>query len=134
MKHKNHSKIGVILLALFFSLTNVIIIQSAEIKNIEDKQNAFQLKNINFKQLSNNNEDIDPLIDLDVTVSIKEIRAFDNFDKRTNPDFYVKVYINDEVFKSPVWRNQKYLSDLDWSCTADVPDEEEFVIIKIQLW
>jgi hypothetical protein len=134
MKYKNYSKIGVLLLTLLFVLTNVIIIQSAEIKNIDAKSYDFQLKNRNLMQLSNNNEDIDPLIDLDLTVTIKEIRAFDNFDKRTDPDFYVKVYINDEVFKSPIWRNQKYLYDLDWSCTADVPDEEEFVNVTIELW
>lgn len=78
--------------------------------------------------------DIDPLVNLAVTVHIDAIRALDPIDKHTDPDFFVKVFINGEEFKSPTWKNQKYLTDLDWSCTADVPDDEEFVEIVIQLW
>ena len=47
-------------------------------------------------------EDLDPLVDLEVTVTIKEIRALDKIDRYSDPDFYVKVFINDEKFKSEI--------------------------------
>ena len=77
--------------------------------------------------------DIDPLCDLEVTVTIKEIRAFDKIDLIGNPDFYVKVFINDVEHISPVWKNQKYVKP-NWSITQDVPDDIENVFIQIQLW
>jgi len=77
--------------------------------------------------------DIDPLVDLEVTVTVKEIRGFDKFDIINDPDFYVKVFVNDQEFKSKTWYNQKYVKE-EWSITADVPDDEENVSIKIQLW
>ncbi len=78
-------------------------------------------------------EDLDPLVDLKVTVTIKEIRALDKIDLIGKPDFYVKVFINDEMNKSKIWRNQKYINET-WSTTVDVPDDEQNVTIKIQLW
>ncbi len=80
-----------------------------------------------------NEEVIDPLVDLQVTVTIKEIRALDKIDFIGKPDFYVKVFINDEVNQSKIWRNQKYVNET-WSTTVNVPEEEENVTIKIQLW
>ena len=50
------------------------------------------------------------------------------------PDFFVKVFINDIEFTSNVWRDTKYVYDPDWSATLNVPDEQEFVNIKIQLF
>ena len=41
--------------------------------------------------ISKTNEDIDPLINLVVTVEINEIRALDIIDKKTQPDFYLKL-------------------------------------------
>ena len=79
-------------------------------------------------------EDIDPLVNLQVTVTIDEIRALDQIDANSEPDFYLKVYINDKEFKSPVWENQRYIKDPEWSCTWDVPDDVEWVNITIQLW
>lgn len=79
-------------------------------------------------------EDLDQLVDLQVTVEINTIRAFDIIDKHSEPDFYVKVFINDNEFKSPVWKNQKYVENPSWSATCDVPDDQENVTIKIQLW
>ncbi|HWR27409.1 MAG TPA: hypothetical protein VN377_03105, partial [Candidatus Thermoplasmatota archaeon] len=77
--------------------------------------------------------DIDPLVDLEVTVTIKEIRALDKIDDIGKADFFVIVYINDVKFKSKIWFNQNYI-DEPWSATLNVPDEEENVSIKIQLW
>jgi len=92
----------------------------------------------------NVNDDIDPLIDLYITVEIQQIRSLektdlgiipiDKIDLFSDPDFYVIVMINDEEFTSPVWENMKYVYDPQWSATLDVPDDEEFVNITIQLW
>jgi hypothetical protein len=97
-----------------------------------------------FATGTNANDDIDPLVDLSVTVEIKQIRSLektdisifpiDKIDLFSDPDFYVKVIINDEEFTSPVWENMKYVYDPQWSATLDVPDDKEFVNITIQLW
>ncbi|MBC7081437.1 MAG: hypothetical protein H5T44_04255 [Thermoplasmatales archaeon] len=87
-------------------------------------------------------EDFDPLVDIEVTVEINYIRSLetkylwrtiDKIDELSDPDFYVKVFINGEEFTSSVWRNQKYVYE-KWSATANVPDDVEFVNIVIQLW
>ncbi len=95
-------------------------------------------------QISNLQDDFDPLLDLEVTVEINKIRSLEKIDQqipaieiidlRSDPDFYVKVFINDQEFKSEVWPDTKYLYDIGWSATFNVPDDEEFVDIKIQLW
>jgi len=93
---------------------------------------------MNNKNLASFDEDIE------VTVEIQKIRSLEKFDNHipaiekidllTDPDFYVKVFINDVEFTSPIWKNTKYVYEPDWSATLNVPDEEEFVDIKIQLW
>lgn len=79
-------------------------------------------------------EDLDPLTDIHVTVTIDEIRALDEIDKHTDPDFFVKVFINEEKFTSPIWKNENHLENINWACDLDVPDTEEFVYITIELW
>jgi len=89
-------------------------------------------------------DDLDPLVNLEVTVEINKIRSFEKIDQQipsveiidliSDPDFYVKVFINNQEFRSEVWQNTKYLYGIGWSATLDVPDDEEFVDIKIQLW
>ena len=91
-----------------------------------------------------NNEDIDPLVDLSVTVEINKIRTLektdlglfpiDKIDILSDPDFYVKVFINEEEFTSPIWYDTKYVEDPDWSATLNVPDDQEYVNVTIQLW
>ena len=77
--------------------------------------------------------DFDPLVDIIVTFDVLVIRALDKIDKLSDPDFFVKVFINNEEFISHTWDNTNYLYNC-WSVTKNVPDEEEFVDIKIQLW
>jgi hypothetical protein len=89
-------------------------------------------------------EDLDPLVDLAVTVDITQIRSLEKkdlhpfpiskIDPFSDPDFYVKVIIDGQVYTSPVWRNQKYVYNPAWSATANVPDDIEWVNITIQLW
>ena len=88
--------------------------------------------------------DFDPLVDISVTFELLKIRSLEKndnhlnvkefIDKHTAPDFFVKVWINDEAFTSPIWRNTRYVYNPDWEVTADVPDDEEWVNITIQLW
>jgi hypothetical protein len=98
-------------------------------------------KNVNESVLNNRDlvsysgsEDLDELVDLEITVTIKEIRALDKIDIFDNADFYVKVYINDEDWwTTDVWNNKNYVYPYV-SNTIDVSDLEENVNIKIQLW
>ncbi len=87
----------------------------------------------------------DPLTDeIEVTVEIQKIRSLEKFDHQipviekidwfSAPDFYVKVFINEVEFKSDVWNNTKYVYGPQLSAALVVPDDEEFVDIKIQLW
>jgi hypothetical protein len=89
--------------------------------------------------------DLDPLVNLEVTVEIQAIRSLQKFDfpnPKTleridwlgDPDFFVKVYINDQEFVSDTWHNTKYIYNPGFSPTLDVRDDEEFVEIKIQLY
>ena len=89
-------------------------------------------------------EDFDPLEDIEVTVEILDIRSLEKFeyphpafeiiDFLSKPDFYVKITINGEEFVSDVWQNTRYIYDAGFKATLNVPDEEEFVDINIQLW
>ena len=89
-------------------------------------------------------DDFDPLVDVEVTVEIQTIRSFDKYERQLHkreyidfigdPDLYVKIIINDEEFTSDIWQDTKYIYDTPFSATFNVPDEEEFVNIKIQLW
>ena len=91
-----------------------------------------------------NGDDIDPLVDLSVTVEIKQIRTLEQtgikllpiskIDRLSDPDFYIKVFINNEEFTSPIWYDTKYVNTPEWSATADVPDDIEFVNVTIELW
>jgi hypothetical protein len=80
-------------------------------------------------------DDFDPLVDeIIVTVTIKEIRALEQIDALSNPDFYVKVTINNNEFISDVWHNMKYVENPNWSASCEVPKDNEFVDITIALW
>ena len=88
--------------------------------------------------------DLDPLVDIHVTFELLKLRSLEKYDNHLNfreyidrysyPDFYLKVWINDQMFQSPIWRNTRYIYDPDWKVTANVPDDEEWVNITIQLW
>jgi len=126
--------IFIALLAILLISTNSVALKITNISNIDENVTItapFQQNKIYSP--STKGEDLDPLVDLEVTVTIKEIRALDKIDRFSDPDFYVKVFINDEKFKSEIWRNQKYVKE-EWHITVDVPDDVETVNITIQLW
>jgi len=85
------------------------------------------------RTLASAGDDLDPLVDLAVTVTIKEIRTLDKIDFIGDPDFYVKLFVNGVESMSPIWHDQRYVIP-NWSATQDVPDTEENVSITIQLW
>ena len=100
-----------------------------------------------FKPYSSttNLDDLDPLVDLEVTVEIQAIRSLQKFeytniktleiiDLMNDPDFFVKVFINGQEFESEVWEDTKFIYNPNFSPTVNVPDDVEFVDIKIQLW
>ena len=88
--------------------------------------------------------DLDPLVDLTVTFEVLKIRSFEKVDNHLNmreyidrysdPDFYLNVWIDNELFESPIWRNTRYVYEPDWAVTVNVPDDEEWVNVTIQLW
>jgi hypothetical protein len=100
-------------------------------KNIQNQK----VKNIfNYIDKSENEiDDYGPGIDIKLNITIKKIRALDRIDLFSEPDFYVKLFVNNQVFTSKTWYNQKVVNE-DWSTIVDVPDEDEKVIIIIQLW
>jgi len=80
-------------------------------------------------------EDYDPLTDVNITIDFLTIRALDVFDNSSSEaDFFIKLNINEVEYTSEIWHDQSYIYEPNFSIKVDVPDEEEFVIIKIQLW
>jgi hypothetical protein len=77
--------------------------------------------------------DLDPLVDISLTVDILAIRALDEIESGSDPDFFVNLIINNKEFTSPTWNDQNYLYDC-WSVTTDVPDDVENASVKIELW
>ena len=80
-------------------------------------------------------EDFDPLDEhIIVTVAINEIRALKTIDSLSNPNFYLKVTINDKEFTSDVWLDMMYVENPNWKVSSEVPKNNEFVTITIALW
>ena len=117
-------------------LVTVFIVSSSSVIS-SDLNNSSSLVNMG-------ESDFDPLVDITVTVEIQKIRSLEKFDTQiptiekidwfSDPDFYVKIFINDKEFTSPIWKNTKYVEDAQWGAKLNVPDDEEYVNITIQLW
>ena len=135
MKIKIKKIICSILFGLIFISTYSSALSISEKSNAGNEKDTIDLTESNkYNNLFDTSEDIDPLIDLKITITIKEIRALDDIDILGYPDFYVKVFVNNEEFDSGVWHNQKYI-EYPWPIgPIDVSDYEENVSIKIQLW
>jgi len=121
MKRNNKYLISVLFISIFFIFNNIGL--------------AIQTSNIS---------DFDPLSNIKVTVDIQKIRAFakddqqvrvkEYIDMNSDPDFYVKIIINGEVFISDIWHDTKFIYEPHFNATLDVPDDEEIVTVVIQLW
>ena len=77
--------------------------------------------------------DYDPLVDINITIDILAIRALDRIDLFSSPDFFLKLYINDEEYKSQTWKNTEAIYNC-WTITSNVPDDIEDVKIRFELW
>jgi len=77
--------------------------------------------------------DYDPLVDINLTIEIITIRGFVESNNTINPDFSIILKINDEQFLSPIWNDSRYLYDINWTISKDVPDDVAKVNIEIQL-
>ena len=93
-------KILIILFTMTLFLSGMLA-SALQISYVEDK--------IENKTLSM--EDYDPLVDINITVDILAIRALDEIECSTLPNFYLKIFIEEEEFISPVWVNKSYLYD-----------------------
>jgi hypothetical protein len=127
-----------ILVVLFFISTFLISMNASAI-NINNSNDSYKIINnaeIDTPIYNSNHDyskDVEPFGDLEITVTIKEIRAYDKIDLLSDPDFYVRLTINGERFKSKIWHNQKFVNE-EWSTTVDIPEDMENVSITIQLW
>lgn len=91
-----------------------------------------------------NPADLDPLVDIQITVSIHQVRSLEKedpqinaveiIDTSTDPDFYMKCIINENEYQTSTWENTKYIYEPSWQISHDVPDYEEEVSITLQLW
>ncbi len=80
--------ICIALLAILLISTNSVALEITNISNIDENETiATPFQQNKIYSLSTEGEDLDPLVDLEVTVTIKEIRAFDKIDRHNDPDF-----------------------------------------------
>lgn len=108
--------LGLILVIIFSSVNSNKI-------NIDDENNLNQILI----------DDLDPFINLKLTVDIISIRALDEIDSFSDPDFFIKIKINEKKFRSPIFIDKSNLNNV-WNVTYDIPDDIETVDVNIQLW
>jgi hypothetical protein len=117
------------LAVLIFSGLNVV---ASTLKDSNGNPPDGSNKNDN-NDVSNVLTDFDPLVDIEVTIDFKALRALDYIDVNSDPDFFLKLSINDEEFTTSVFTDSKCLYDF-WSVTYDVPDDVENVDFMIEVW
>jgi len=90
------------------------------------------------------NDDLNIHEDIEVTIHIHTIRSLEKADRHlgfekiidetTDPDFYTKIWIDDEVFVSDIKWNTKYLYDITLPVSKLVLPDETEIPIHIQVW
>lgn len=78
-------------------------------------------------------DDLDPLVDLNITVQFLYIRGLDPTYQQNPPDFFLKLWINGDHFVSPMWNDTIRVYN-PWNLTYDIPDDKDNVSILIELW
>jgi len=121
--------VGIFLVSL--NATAVSLTQDSAVQNIDDFYEFFDENKMIFS--NGEKTDFDPLVDINITVTIKEIRALDRIDFLGKPDFYVRVYVDDMMHQSKVWKN-KEIVNANWPTTFNVDDTVEIHNISIELW
>jgi len=99
--------------------------------------NGLEINKQNITTVNTNSE-------IELTVEIQKIRSLEKddpqvkakeeIDTASDPDFYLKIYINNIEFTSDIWHNTRYIYNPDFSPTVNIPADEEDIVIKIQLW
>ncbi len=69
-----------------------------------------------------------------LVIEFISVRSLDKIDNFSEPDFFIKVLIDNKEFVSDIYYNKSYIYDLNFSINLDIEDEQEFIFIKIQLW
>jgi len=115
-------KNGLKILIIIFLIFNSMIISGTSLSLLRVENSLYAIEN-----------DFDPLIDINITVEIMAIRSLDTIDVFSDPDFFVKLFINSEEFTSPVENDNQHIYDF-WKITKNVPDDIKTVDISIQLW
>ena len=133
MRNRVKKIICIFFIGIFLLSINASAIKITEQINKGKDIDQLQISKPLLKSNHDYSKDIEPFADLEITVTIKEIRAFDEIDLLSDPDFYVRLIIDGEKYQSEIWRNQKYVSE-EWSQTVNIPDDQENVNITIQLW
>jgi hypothetical protein len=77
--------------------------------------------------------DYDPLVDVYLNFNLLGILALDSIDDSSDPDFYVRVVIEDEEFISPTFYDCKFVYNC-WSFTKDIDDYIDILNISIELF
>jgi hypothetical protein len=95
------------LAVLIFSGLNVV---ASTLKDSNGNPPDGSNKNDN-NDVSNVLTDFDPLVDIEVTIDFKALRALDYIDVNSDPDFFLKLSINDEEFTTSVFTDSKCLYD-----------------------
>ena len=104
-----------------------ITFEAQVLRYLEEDAPLKSTKNI-FNQKIDQNFDNSPIFQYLKNIINKKTSGTNNF------NMYLKVFINGNEFTSNIWNNKKYVYDPDWSVTYNVPDDQEIVNIKIQLW
>lgn len=78
-------------------------------------------------------EDLDPLVDLNITIDFLYIRGLKEDFLNNPPDFFIKLWINGQLYESPIWQDASRLYN-PWTVTSDIPDTIDNVSIIIELW
>ncbi len=133
MRFNTKKILSLLLIAVFLCSTTTLASSESD---DEEAERFFLIKNaIKEQQAQAKTATPTDLIeeDAEITITIKEIRAFDTIDSAGKPSFYVKIFVNGMKYTSEVWRQQDHIKP-NWQLTCAVPDNQEWVDIRIQLW
>ena len=78
-------------------------------------------------------DDLDPLVDLQLTIDILYIRGLESFFLQYPPDFFIKLWVNGIRYDSPVWEDMVHVYH-PWNITLDIPDTNPIVSLSVELW
>jgi hypothetical protein len=78
-------------------------------------------------------DDLDPLVDLELSISIQTIRGLEDSFADYN-GFSMDLTIQDSTFTSTTWTTLPYATNINWTVTYDIPDDQEEIPIVIELY